>query len=54
MTITAALSNALTGLNASAREAELISDNVANAMTPGYSRRTLELSANVTAGRAPA
>ncbi len=51
MSITAALSNALTGLRASSREAELVSDNVANALTPGYTRRVAELSANVVDGR---
>ena len=44
MSIAAALNNALSGLNAAARGAELISSNVANATTPGYGRRELELS----------
>jgi flagellar hook-associated protein 1 FlgK len=45
MSIASALSNALSGLGAATRATELISNNVANALTPGYSRRTLELSA---------
>ena len=45
MSLTTALSNALSGLNASTREAELISANVANAQTPGYTRRTAEVGA---------
>ncbi|MDP4034455.1 MAG: flagellar hook-associated protein FlgK [Pseudorhodobacter sp.] len=45
MSITAALSNALSGLTASARGAELVSSNVANTMTEGYARRELNLSA---------
>ncbi|WP_102224059.1 flagellar hook-associated protein FlgK [Acidimangrovimonas sediminis] len=43
MSIGAALSNALTGLNAASRGVELVSSNVANAATPGYGRRELEL-----------
>jgi len=45
MTITASLSNALSGLTATARAAELVSSNVANSMTDGYGARELELSA---------
>lgn len=39
------LASALTGLTATARRAEVVSTNVANATTPGYGRRLLELSA---------
>lgn len=46
MTIASALSSAMTGLNANARMAELTASNVANALTPGYARRELQLSAN--------
>lgn len=46
MSITSALANAYSGLTASSRAAEVISNNVANAMTPGYSRKTLVLSAS--------
>ena len=43
MSITTSLSNALTGLTASSRAAELVSNNVANAMTEGYGRREIVL-----------
>ncbi|MGJ8543993.1 MAG: flagellar hook-associated protein FlgK [Sulfitobacter sp.] len=45
MTINGAISNALSGLRAASRGTELVSANIANAMTPGYARRTLALSA---------
>lgn len=45
MSISSALSNALTGLTASARRAEVVSSNISNAMTEGYGRRTLNQSA---------
>lgn len=44
MSITGALSNALTGLTASSRAVEVVSSNLANAMTEGYGRRSLSLS----------
>lgn len=50
MSITAALANAYSGLAASSRTAETISNNVANAMTEGYSRKTAVLSANSVNG----
>ena len=50
MSITTALNNALTGLNATSRKTEVVSDNIANALTPGYSRREVEVSAQVVAG----
>ncbi len=50
MSITSSLSNALSGLGAAARAAELVSANVANALTEGYARRTLELSSRSLAG----
>ncbi len=50
MSISSTLSSALTGLTASARAAELVSSNVANAMTEGYVRRELELSARELGG----
>ncbi|SMH43191.1 flagellar hook-associated protein FlgK [Maritimibacter sp. HL-12] len=43
MTIAGSLANALSGLTASSRAAELVSSNVANAMTEGYGRRELQL-----------
>lgn len=50
MSISGALSNARTGLTAAARAAEVVSANVANALTPGYGRRELELSAQSLGG----
>lgn len=43
MTIAGSLANALSGLTAQARAAELVSSNVANAQTPGYGRREIDL-----------
>ncbi|SFJ60980.1 flagellar hook-associated protein FlgK [Celeribacter neptunius] len=43
MSISNALANALTGLNAVSRAADVVSSNVANAMTEGYGRRDIEL-----------
>jgi flagellar hook-associated protein 1 FlgK len=42
MSITSALSHALSGLSAAARSGEVISTNVANAMTEGFARREVE------------
>lgn len=44
MSITGSLHNALSGLSAASRAAELVSSNVANAMTEGYGTRRLEVS----------
>ena len=44
MSITASLSNALTGLAAASRSAQVVSSNVSNALTEGYARRQVELS----------
>ena len=44
MGLSTALSNALTGLTASSRAAQVVSDNVSNAMTEGYARRELQVS----------
>lgn len=44
MSISTAFANALSGLNASARAAQVTSSNVANAMTEGYARRELVVS----------
>lgn len=44
MSMGSALSNALSGLNAVSRAAGVVSSNVSNAMTEGYSRRDIELS----------
>ncbi|WP_235216175.1 flagellar hook-associated protein FlgK [Ruegeria halocynthiae] len=45
-----ALNNALGGLTAASRGAAVVSGNVANALTPGYARRSLELATNTIAG----
>lgn len=50
MSISSALSNALSGLTAASRAAQLVSSNVANVATDGYGRRELELSARATTG----
>lgn len=50
MSIAAALSNAVSGLSASARATEVLSANVANAMTPGYGRREMALSSGPASG----
>ncbi len=50
MTITSSLSNALSGLTAASRAAELVSSNVANAQTEGYGRREIELSSRHVGG----
>ena len=52
MSLSASLANALTGLTASARAAAVVSSNVSNALTPGYVRRTAEVSALVLGGEA--
>ncbi len=51
MSLSYSISNAMTGLTATSRAAELVSNNVANAMTEGYARRELELSARNFGGR---
>lgn len=45
MSITGAMSNALSGLTVTARSVENTSNNVANALTEGFARRELEISA---------
>ncbi len=51
MSISNSLNNALSGLTAASRAAEVVSSNVANAMTDGYGRRQLDLSAHQIGGR---
>jgi flagellar hook-associated protein 1 FlgK len=51
MTLNLALGNALSGLGATARMAEVVSANLANALTEGYARRSVDLSALSLAGR---
>ncbi len=50
MTIASSMYNALSGLNAASRAANLVSSNVANAMTEGYAPRSLELSSRSLSG----
>lgn len=45
MSLTAALNSAMSGLRSNSRITELISENIANALTPGYVRREVVLSA---------
>jgi flagellar hook-associated protein 1 FlgK len=45
MSITATLANARSGLAVAARAAEVVSSNVANALTEGYARREVEVTA---------
>ncbi len=51
MSISQTLSNAVSGLTAAARMAEVTSANLANVMTEGYGRRSLTLSAATVGGR---
>lgn len=50
MSITKALSNAMSGLTATARGTETVAANLANAMTPSYARREVVLSAQTLGG----
>lgn len=50
MSISTTLSNALSGLTAASRSAQVVSSNVSNAMTEGYTRREIVLSARSVGG----
>ncbi|MBU2981176.1 flagellar hook-associated protein FlgK [Lentibacter algarum] len=50
MSLTGALSNAVSGLNAASRSAQVVSTNLANIMTDGYGRREVELGARYGTG----
>ena len=50
MNMSTALNNALGGLSAASRGAAVVSGNIANALTPGYSRRSLELATSALSG----
>lgn len=50
MSISSALSNAMTGLRAAGRSSEVISANIANALTPGYGVREVALSSSQIGG----
>lgn len=43
MSIYSALNSAMSGLGAASRSSQVISENLANALTPGYTRRVLDL-----------
>ena len=45
MTIGSTFASALSGLTAASKAVELVSSNIANASTPGYGRRELQLTA---------
>lgn len=51
MSLSIALANAGTGLTATARAIQVASGNVANAQTPGYSVRALQLTSATTGGQ---
>lgn len=48
MSISGAMNNAISGLRATGRAAEVVSANIANALTPGYGVRSLSLSSRAT------
>lgn len=50
MSLTSSFSNALSGLSASSRAAQVVSSNIANSLTEGYASRRLELSSQSLAG----
>ena len=50
MTISTALSNANSGLSAASKRADLVSSNISNALTPGYTRREASVSEQVNGG----
>ena len=47
MSISSAISNAVSGLTAASRGTEIVSTNIANARTEGYARRELDLSSRI-------
>ncbi|SMY08213.1 flagellar hook-associated protein FlgK [Flavimaricola marinus] len=51
MSISHSLSNALSGLTATSRMAEVVSSNLSNVLTEGYGRRVVNLSAQDVGGR---
>lgn len=51
MSLSGTLSNALSGLAAASRGAQVVSSNVSNALTEGYGRRVLETSAASLVGK---
>lgn len=51
MTISSAVGNATSGLSAAARRADIVSNNIANALTPGFARRDLVVAETILDGR---
>ena len=51
MSISQSLNNAISGLTASSRMAEVVSSNLSNALTEGYGRRVLDVSAASIGGQ---
>ncbi|PCH72244.1 MAG: flagellar hook-associated protein FlgK [Rhodobacteraceae bacterium] len=49
MSISAAFNSAISGLTAASRAAEIVSENIANAQTVGYARRSLNVGSNTVA-----
>ncbi len=50
MSISSAFNSAMSGLSAAGRASAIVSENIANAMTPGYSRRSISLTSNSLTG----
>lgn len=50
MSISGTLTTALSGLTAASRSAEVVSNNISNALTEGYGRREIHLSSRVLGG----
>jgi flagellar hook-associated protein 1 FlgK len=50
MSLSAALHGALSGLTSTSRASQTVASNISNALTPGYSRRSLEVASNTTSG----
>lgn len=50
MSLSSALNSAMSGLTAASRASGIVSENLANVMTPGYARRSLELASAVETG----
>ncbi|MFT4960337.1 MAG: flagellar hook-associated protein 1 FlgK [Paracoccaceae bacterium] len=50
MSISSAFNSAMSGLNAAGRASAIVSENIANAMTHGYSRRSISLTSNNLTG----
>ncbi|MBI6628475.1 flagellar hook-associated protein FlgK [Pontibaca salina] len=51
MSISAAFNSAISGLTVAKRVSQMVSENIANAMTPGYTRRSAELGSNLQSSR---